>query len=210
VTDVNSFIGEVCGRGKHGAAFGYTRLGDHPILDHAGRYPQGGAHPTVQGVGQHEEGMLRFCDELIARVERAGASGVKVLRADSGFWNAKVFRRLEKAGWQYSIGVRMIKTVRAAVDAIDEETWQTIKPSGLMRCVEAWRRVSCRARQPGLARQMPALGWFACVRARRAAIDARTAEVPRAPYWSASGLWSRCCGSSVSRLGVEERGVLTC
>ena len=36
VTDVNSFIGELCGRGKHGAAFGYTRLGDHPILDHAG------------------------------------------------------------------------------------------------------------------------------------------------------------------------------
>ena len=85
-----------------------------------------------------------------------------------------------------------------AVEAIDEETWQTIELSGLMRCVEAWRRVSCRARQPGLARQMPALGWFACVRARRAVIDARTAEVPRAPYGSASGLLSRCCGSSVS------------
>ena len=62
--------------------------------------------------------MLRFCEELIARVTRAGATGVKLLRADSGFWNTKVFERLEQAGWQYSIGVRMIKTVREAVEAI--------------------------------------------------------------------------------------------
>ena len=41
--------------------------------------------------------MLRFTDELIARVHRAGASGVKLLRADSGFWNVKVFKRLEQA-----------------------------------------------------------------------------------------------------------------
>jgi hypothetical protein len=29
--------------------------------------------------------MLRFTEELIARVTRAGADGVKLLRADSGF-----------------------------------------------------------------------------------------------------------------------------
>ena len=47
-----------------------------------------------------------------AAVERAGATGVKLLRADSGFWSTKVFCRLERAGWEYSIGVRMIKAVR--------------------------------------------------------------------------------------------------
>jgi hypothetical protein len=52
---------------------------------------------------------------------------LKLLRADSGFWNTKIFQRLEKAGWQYSIGVRMIKTVRAAVEAIDEDAWQAIE-----------------------------------------------------------------------------------
>src|SRR4051812_12807778 len=71
--------------------------------------------------------MLRFTDELIARVSRAGATGVKLLRADSGFWNTKVFERLERAGWQYSIGVRMIRTVRAAVEAIDEHAWITVQ-----------------------------------------------------------------------------------
>jgi hypothetical protein len=48
------------------------------------------------------------------------------MRADSGFWNTKVFERLQRAGWQDSIGVRMITTVRAAVQAIDEDTRQTI------------------------------------------------------------------------------------
>jgi hypothetical protein len=48
------------------------------------------------------------------------------LRADSGFWNAKVFTKLEQAGWTYSIGIRMAKHVRAAVEAIDEAAWMTI------------------------------------------------------------------------------------
>lgn len=61
---------------------------------------------------------MRFTDELIARVTRAGATGVKLLRADSGFWNTRAFERLEKAGWQYSIGVRNIKKVNAAAREI--------------------------------------------------------------------------------------------
>ena len=60
-------------------------------------------------------------------MNRAGATGIKLLRADSGFWNKKVFARLEQAGWQYSIGVRMTKHVRRAVEAIDESAWQTIE-----------------------------------------------------------------------------------
>ena len=79
-----------------------------------------------KGSANTQKGMLRFCDELIARVNRAGASGVKLLRADSGFWNVKVFGRLQDAGWQYSIGVRMTKHVRASAEQIDEQAWQTI------------------------------------------------------------------------------------
>ena len=79
-----------------------------------------------KGSANTQRGILRFCDELIARVRRAGATGPKLLRADSGFWNAKVFTKLEQAGWTYSIGIRMAKHVRAAVDLIDEAAWMTI------------------------------------------------------------------------------------
>ena len=50
-----------------------------------------------KGSANTQKGMLRFTEELIARVTRAGASGVKLLRADSGFWNTKVFERLERS-----------------------------------------------------------------------------------------------------------------
>ena len=127
VIDVDSFVGEVCGRLKQGAAYGYTQLlGYHPILATRADTRETLHIRLRKGSANTQKGIVRFCDELIARVQRAGASGVKLLRADSGFWNAKVFERLERAGWQYSIGVRMINTVRAAVEAIDADAWQTI------------------------------------------------------------------------------------
>jgi len=127
VIDVDSFVGEVCGRLKQGAAYGYTRLlGYHPILATRSDTREVLHIRLRTGSANTQKGMLRFCDELIARVDRAGATGDKLLRADSGFWNTKVLERLQRAGWQYSIGVRMIKTVRTAVEAIDEDAWQPI------------------------------------------------------------------------------------
>ena len=127
VIDVDSFVGEVCGRLKQGAFYGYTHvLGYHPILTTRADTRETLHIRLRKGSANTQKGIKRFCDELIARVERAGATGVKLLRADSGFWNTKVFERLEHAGWQYSIGVRMIKNVRAAVEAIDEDDWQRI------------------------------------------------------------------------------------
>ena len=125
--DVDSFVGEVCGRLKQGAAYGYTHLlGYHPILASRADTRETLHIRLRKGSANTQKGIKRFCDELIARVDRAGATGSKLVRADSGFWNTKVFERLERAGWQYSIGVRMINTVRAAVDAIDEDAWQRI------------------------------------------------------------------------------------
>jgi len=124
VVDVDSFVGEVHGYQKQGAAFGYTRKrGYHPIL--ASRAETGEVlHLRLRkGSANTQRGILRFTDELIARVGRAGASGAKLLRADSGFWNVKVFARLEQAGWSYSIGVRMTAPV---VAQIPEDAWTTI------------------------------------------------------------------------------------
>ena len=127
VVDVDSFVGEVCGRLKRGAAYGYTKLlGYHPILATRADTREVLHIRMRKGSANTQKGMLRFCQELAARVDRAGATGEKLLRADSGFWNTKVFEYLEKIGWQYSIGVRNIKKVQAAVQAIDETAWQHI------------------------------------------------------------------------------------
>lgn len=127
VIDVDSFVGEVCGRLKQGAAYGYTKLlGYHPILATRADTREALHIRLRKGSANTQKGMLRFCEELIARVERAGATGTKLLRADSGFWNTKVFEYLETKGWQYSIGVRNINKVKDAVAAIPEADWQTI------------------------------------------------------------------------------------
>src|ERR1035441_8444604 len=108
VIDVDSFVGEAYGYQKQGVGFGYTkRRGYHPML--ASRADTGEVlHVRLRkGQAASARGVLRFAEELIARVARAGATGEKLFRADSAFWNKKLMARLEQAGWAYSISVRL-------------------------------------------------------------------------------------------------------
>src|SRR3954449_7168085 len=101
VVDVDSFVGEVCGYQKQGAAFGYTKIfGYHPILATRADTLEALHIRLRKGSANTQKGIKRFCEELIARVQRAGATSTVLLRADSGFWNTKVFELLERAGWQ--------------------------------------------------------------------------------------------------------------
>jgi hypothetical protein len=128
VVDVDSFVGEVCGYQKEGVGFGYTkRRGYHPML--ASRADSGEVlHVRLRkGQAASARGVVRFVDELIARVKRAGTSGEKLLRADSAFWNNKLFARLEDAGWAYSISVRLQFWVTDAVQAIPESAWRPLE-----------------------------------------------------------------------------------
>ena len=127
VVDVDSFVGEVFGADKQGAGYGYTHTrGYHPIV--ATRAGTGEVlHIRARkGSANTSRGALRFVEELIPRVTRAGATGSKLLRADSGFWNHKIMARLQSAGWLYSIGVRQQKHIKAAITAIPEQDWQTL------------------------------------------------------------------------------------
>jgi hypothetical protein len=127
VVDIDSFVGEVHGYQKQGARFGYTRKrGYHPML--ATRSDTGEVlHVRLRkGSAASPRGALRFVEELIARVQRAGASGAKLFRGDSAFWNKKLMARLEKAGWHYSISVRLQFWVADAVAQIPESDWQRL------------------------------------------------------------------------------------
>src|SRR4051794_27390835 len=132
VIDVDSFVGEVCGYQKQGAAYGYTRVfGYHPILATRADTREALHIRLRKGSANTQKGIKRFCEELIARVQRAGATGTVLLRADSGFWKTKVFELLEANGWEYSIGVRNIKKIKTAVEAIPEQHWLRIDyPAG--------------------------------------------------------------------------------
>src|SRR5437763_4828737 len=127
VVDVDSFIGEVHGYKKQGAGFGYTKQrGYHPLM--ASRADSGEIlHVRLRkGKANSARGVLRFAEELIARVHRAGANGEKLLRADSAFWNNTMIKRLENSGWFYSISIRCHKGVAEPIAEIPEADWQTL------------------------------------------------------------------------------------
>jgi Transposase DDE domain group 1 len=125
--DVDSTICEVHGHHKHGAAYGYTRqLGYHPLL--ATRADTGEVLHARQRTGRAASGRgaERFVNELAGRVRRAGASGPLVLRADSGFWSAKVLAACRRHRIRFSITVRQTSTVSAAIAALPELAWTDI------------------------------------------------------------------------------------
>src|SRR5271167_87459 len=127
VVDVDSFVGESYGYQKQGVGFGYTKQrGYHPLL--ASRAGTGEIlHVRLRkGQANTQRGVVRFAEELIARVARAGATGEKLFRADSGFWNHKLITRLEQAGWSYSISVRLQFWVPEAIKQIPEQAWQPL------------------------------------------------------------------------------------
>jgi hypothetical protein len=127
VVDVDSFVGEVYGYDKQGAGYGYThKRGYHPILATRAQTGEVLHIRARKGSANTSRGALRFVEELIPRLARAGASGPKLLRADSGFWNGKIMARLQAAGWTYSIGVRQQTHIKAAITAIPEQDWQPL------------------------------------------------------------------------------------
>jgi hypothetical protein len=127
VIDVDSFVGEVHCHAKQGAGYGYTRkLGYHPLLATRADSSEVLHVRLRRGQANSQRGALRFVDELLARVRRAGASGQILLRADSGFWNKTVIARLREQGCVFSIGVTMQKVVSARIAEIPDDDWQPV------------------------------------------------------------------------------------
>jgi hypothetical protein len=127
VVDIDSFIGEVHGSAKQGAGFGYTgERGYHPLLatrSGTGEVLHVRLRKAQAGSGR---GALRFVQELVARVRRAGAKGEILIRADSAFWNKKLLAYLAEKGCRYSIGVTMHRVVAERIAQIPEEAWQPV------------------------------------------------------------------------------------
>ena len=128
VLDVDSTICEVCGKHKDGAGYGYTkRLCYHPIL--AMRASTGEVlHARMRrGQANTARGAVRFIEELVSRVRTAGASGQLLIRFDSGFWSNATIATLERLDVGYTMGVRMVKSVKKAVASIQESAWLPIE-----------------------------------------------------------------------------------
>jgi hypothetical protein len=89
--DLDSTIVQVHGRGKQGAAFGYTKVrGYHPQLATCAQTGQVLFSRLRRGSAGAARGAKSFLTETVSRVRDAGGTGPLSVRADSAFYSKAV------------------------------------------------------------------------------------------------------------------------
>ena len=125
--DLDSTVCEVHGKAKHGAAYGHTKvLCYHPLV--AVRSDTGEIVHSRMRKGSSQRGHRRFATETLGRVRRAAGCGdTKIcVRADSGFLSYEMIDALTGHDASYSITVPNNASIKAAIDAINDDDWQPI------------------------------------------------------------------------------------
>jgi DDE family transposase len=125
--DLDSSIVPVYGRGKQGAAFGYTKVrGYHPQFATCAATGMVLFSRLRGGSAGAARGAKSFLTETVSRVRNAGATGQLTVRADSAFYSRAVLGTAVKLGVEFSVTARQDKKIRAAIDAIPEAAWVPI------------------------------------------------------------------------------------
>jgi hypothetical protein len=125
--DLDSSIVPVYGRGKQGAAFGYTKVrGYHPQFATCAQTGMVLFSRLRGGSAGAARGAKSFLTETVSRVRSAGATGQLTVRADSAFYSRAVLGTAVQLGVEFSVTARQDKKIRAAIDAIPEEAWTPI------------------------------------------------------------------------------------
>jgi hypothetical protein len=126
--DVDSSIVETYGLHKQGGSkFTYNHVrGYHPVFSTVAGTAEV-VHCRLRGGNAHAgRGAASFLTETFGRVRTAGAGGPLTLRADSGFYSAKVVAACRTADVRYSITAKMHKGVAKAIAQIPESAWTPI------------------------------------------------------------------------------------
>ena len=122
--DLDSTVCEVCGKAKHGAAYGHTGvLGYHPLV--AVRSDTGEVLHSRMRSGSSQRGNVRFARETLARLRRLAPAAVTV-RADAGFFSYDMIAAIGAHGASYSITIPQNAKVKAAIAATGDDAWKAI------------------------------------------------------------------------------------
>ena len=124
--DLDSTVCEVCGKAKHGAAYGHTKvLGYHPLV--AVRSDTGEVLHSRMRSGSSQRGNVHFARETLTRVRRLAADATVTVRADAGFFSYDMIAAIGAHNACYSITIPQNAKVKAAIAAIDDDAWASIE-----------------------------------------------------------------------------------
>jgi hypothetical protein len=136
--DIDSTHRRVFGRTKQGAQIGRFKgvRTLHPLL---ATICTPIARPVVAGVRLRQgksadgRGAERFVSQALATCDQTGCTGIRVVRADSQFYNADVVAACRRAGARFSITTGMNPSIKRAIAAISDDAWRQIRyPTGVV------------------------------------------------------------------------------
>ncbi len=129
--DIDDTVRATYGYAKQGAGRGYSGVkglnaliaivsttSSSPVIA-AARLRKGSTHST--------KGAARLVADALITATKAGATGTRVLRADSAFYNHEVIAAAGRQDARFSITARQNQSIRKAIAGIDPEAWTTIK-----------------------------------------------------------------------------------
>ena len=129
--DVDDTVRQTYGAAKQGAGRGYSGIyGLNALL---GIVCTPGSAPLIvatrlrKGSAASARGADRLVTDALTAATAAGATGIRVLRADAAFYNANVMAACRRNGSRFSITVRTDPAIRAAIASIDADAWTPIK-----------------------------------------------------------------------------------
>jgi hypothetical protein len=129
--DVDDTVRGTYGYHKQGAGRGYTGVKGLNALIATVSTPL--SRPVIaaarlrKGSTNSVKGAHRLVADALVTAKSAGATGLRVLRADSAFYNRQVIAAATRGGARFSITARQDCAVRKAIAQIDETAWTPIR-----------------------------------------------------------------------------------
>jgi hypothetical protein len=129
--DVDDTVRQTYGYAKQGAGRGYTGTKGLnallAIVSTPASAPLIAATRLRRGSVHSSKGAARLVADALVTTKAAGATGIRVLRADSAFYRSEVIAAVLRHHSYFSVTARQDPAVRKATATIDEQAWTTIK-----------------------------------------------------------------------------------
>ena len=144
--DVDDTVRQTFGYVKQGAGRGYTGVkGLNALiatLSTPTSAPAIAAARLRKGSTNSAKGAHRLVADALVTAKQAGATGTRVLRADSAFYSHDVIAAVRRHRSCFSITARQDPAVRKAIAAIDGDAWTPIKYTNAVFDEDAQRWIS--------------------------------------------------------------------
>jgi hypothetical protein len=144
--DVDDTVRATHGYAKQGSGRGYTGVKGLnaliAIVSTPGCAPVIAAARLRKGSTNSVKGAHRLIADALVTAKAAGASGLRVLRADSAFYNHQVIAAVTRHKSCFSITARQDPAIRRAISGIGEHAWTPIKYTNAIFDEDAGRWIS--------------------------------------------------------------------